>query len=92
MDYAGDVAIIGAGPVGMTLALALAQRDHSVVVLEQRARDELPQIKANHVSARSMELFRRLGVVGGVRRRGLPPDFPHDVCPSPRCSRRRPRL
>jgi 2-polyprenyl-6-methoxyphenol hydroxylase-like FAD-dependent oxidoreductase len=79
MNYAGDVAVIGAGPVGMTLALALAQRGHSVVVLEQRARDELPPIKANHVSARSMELFRRLGVASDVRRAGLPPDFPHAV-------------
>lgn len=80
MDYTADVAVIGAGPVGMTLALALAQRRHSVVVLERRTRDELPQVKANHVAARSMELFRRLGVAEDVRRAGLPPDFPHDVC------------
>jgi hypothetical protein len=80
MDYTGDVAIIGAGPVGMTLALALAHRGHSVVVLEQRPRDELPPVKSNHVSARSMELFRRLAIAADVRRAGLPPDFPHDVC------------
>jgi 2-polyprenyl-6-methoxyphenol hydroxylase-like FAD-dependent oxidoreductase len=80
MDFAGDVAIIGAGPVGMTLALAMAERGHSVVLLEQRASDQQPQIKANHVSARSMEVFRRLGVADAVRQAGLPPDFPHDVC------------
>jgi 2-polyprenyl-6-methoxyphenol hydroxylase-like FAD-dependent oxidoreductase len=80
MDFAGDVAIIGAGPVGMALALALAERGHSVVMLEQRASDQQPQIKANHVSARSMEVFRRLGVADAVRRAGLPSEFPHDVC------------
>jgi 2-polyprenyl-6-methoxyphenol hydroxylase-like FAD-dependent oxidoreductase len=80
MDFAGDVAIIGAGPVGMALALVLAERGHSVVMLEQRASDQQPQIKANHVSARSMEVFRRLGVADPVRRAGLPSEFPHDVC------------
>lgn len=80
MDFDGDVAIIGGGPVGMTLALALAERGHSVVMLEQRASDQQPQIKANHVSARSMEVFRRLGVADAARRAGLPSDFPHDVC------------
>lgn len=30
-----DVAIVGAGPVGLVLGILLAQRDHSVVILEQ---------------------------------------------------------
>jgi len=31
----GEVVIVGAGPVGLTLAILLAQRDHAVVVVEQ---------------------------------------------------------
>ncbi len=38
-----DVAIVGAGPVGATLALALAGSDLDVVVLDARASGELPR-------------------------------------------------
>ena len=74
-----DVAIIGAGPVGLTLAIDLAARGRSVVVLETRARGEPPNVKCNHVAARTMEQFRRLGVAADVRGAGLPPDYPNDV-------------
>ena len=74
-----EVAIVGAGPVGLTLAIDLASRGRSVVVLETRARGEPPNVKCNHVSARTMEQFRRLGLAGDVRNAGLPPDYPNDV-------------
>ncbi len=74
-----DVAIIGAGPVGLTLAMDLAQRGVRVLVIEQRPAGEPPSVKCNHVAARSMEIFRRLGVVREIRDNGLPPDFPHDI-------------
>jgi 2-polyprenyl-6-methoxyphenol hydroxylase-like FAD-dependent oxidoreductase len=74
-----DVVIIGAGPVGLTFAMDLAQRGVRVTVLELRERGEPPSVKCNHVSARSMELFRRLGFVGQVRNAGLPEDYPHDI-------------
>ncbi len=35
---AADIAVVGAGPVGMTLALALAGGSHSVVMIDSRAR------------------------------------------------------
>ena len=57
-----DVLIVGGGPVGLTLAMDLAQRGIEVTVLELRRRGEPPSVKCNHVAARSMELFRRLGV------------------------------
>jgi len=79
VEIHADVAIIGAGPVGMTLALALGRRGHDVVIVEQRSAGMPPPVKANHVSARSMELFRRLGVSRAVRSAGLPADFPHDI-------------
>ena len=74
-----DVLVVGAGPVGLTLAIDLAQRGVSVTVAEMRAAGEPPIGRSNVVSARSMEAFRRLGIAGAVREAGLPADYPHDV-------------
>jgi 2-polyprenyl-6-methoxyphenol hydroxylase-like FAD-dependent oxidoreductase len=74
-----SVLIVGAGPVGLTLAMNLAWRGIDVVVAETRARGEPPPPKCNHVSARSMEIFRRLGVAGKLRNAGLPPDYANDI-------------
>jgi 2-polyprenyl-6-methoxyphenol hydroxylase-like FAD-dependent oxidoreductase len=72
------VLIVGAGPVGLTLAIDLASRGVDVVVAEMRPRREPPSVKCNHVSARSMEIFRRLGVADALRNAGLPADYPND--------------
>ena len=74
-----QVLVVGAGPVGLTLAMDLAWRGIEVVVAEIRAKGEPPDVKCNHVAARSMEVFRRLGVAEPLREAGLPADFPHDV-------------
>jgi 2-polyprenyl-6-methoxyphenol hydroxylase-like FAD-dependent oxidoreductase len=74
-----DVLVVGAGPVGLTLAMNLAQRGRRVTLVETRARGQAPEPKCNHVAARSMEVFRRLGVAPALRAAGLPDDFPHDV-------------
>jgi 2-polyprenyl-6-methoxyphenol hydroxylase-like FAD-dependent oxidoreductase len=74
-----EVLIVGAGPVGLTAAMDLALRGIPVTVIERRHRGEPPSVKCNHVSARSMEIFRRLGVAGALRNAGLPPDYPNDV-------------
>ncbi|MEO6031251.1 MAG: FAD-dependent oxidoreductase, partial [Burkholderiaceae bacterium] len=50
-----------------------------VVIAESRAYGELPSVKCNHVSARSMEQYRRLGVARQLRTAGLPADYPNDV-------------
>ena len=73
-----QVLIVGAGPVGLTAAMDLASRGIDVVVAEIRPAGEPPNVKCNHVSARSMEVFRRLGIVREVREGGLPADFPND--------------
>ena len=73
------VLIAGGGPVGLTVAMDLAWRGIQVLVLETRAPGEPPSVKCNHVSARTMEIFRRLGVVQAVRNTGLPADYPNDV-------------
>ena len=72
------VLVVGGGPVGLTAAMDLASRGIEVVVAEIRRAGEPPSVKCNHVSARSMEVFRRLGIVRRVRDSGLPADFPND--------------
>ncbi len=73
------VLIVGAGPVGLTLAIDLAWRGIDVTVVETRAPAAPPEPKCNHVAARTMEIFRRLGVAEKVRQAGLPADYPHDI-------------
>jgi len=77
--YDADVFVAGAGPVGLTLAMDLSARGLRTVLAEPRRFAEPPNVKCNHVSARSMEVFRRLGIAGALRDAGLPPDYPNDV-------------
>ncbi len=74
-----SVAIVGAGPVGLCLAIDLAWRGVDVVVVEMRPAGEPPSVKCNHVASRTMELFRRWGLARAVRAAGLPDDYPNDV-------------
>src|SRR3982075_4469346 len=74
-----NVLIVGAGPVGLTLAIDLAWRGIDVTVVETRAPAAPPEPKCNHVAARTMEIFRRLGLAETVRNPGLPADYPHDI-------------
>lgn len=73
------IAIVGAGPVGMTLAIDAALRGVQVILVEARAAGEPPSAKCNTVAARTMETFRRLGVADAVRAAGLPDDYPTDT-------------
>jgi 2-polyprenyl-6-methoxyphenol hydroxylase-like FAD-dependent oxidoreductase len=73
------VIVAGGGPVGLTLAMELASRGIDVLVIERRERAEPPSVKCNHISARSMEIFRRLGVADELREAGMPSDHPHDA-------------
>lgn len=74
-----SVLIVGSGPVGMTLAMDLAWRGVDVTLVERRRPGEPPPVKCNQVSARSMEIFRHLGLAGKIRDAGLPADYPNDV-------------
>lgn len=78
-DMETEVLVVGAGPVGLTLAMDLQARGVKVVVAEVRRYLEPPNVKCNHVAARTMERFRRLGVARKLRGAGLPADYPNDV-------------
>jgi 2-polyprenyl-6-methoxyphenol hydroxylase-like FAD-dependent oxidoreductase len=73
-----QVLIVGAGPVGLTLALDLAQRGVRATLVERNATSiQLP--KMERCNMRTMEIFRRLGIAETVRDAGLPRDAPMDV-------------
>jgi 2-polyprenyl-6-methoxyphenol hydroxylase-like FAD-dependent oxidoreductase len=77
-----QVLVVGAGPVGLTLAIDLAQRGVEVLLVEKNATSiQLP--KMERCNARTMEIFRRLGIAEQVRAAGLPRDVPMDVFLAP---------
>ena len=73
-----DVLIVGAGPVGLTLAVDLGRRGVHCMLIEQKPAPEfLP--KMERCNARTMEIFRRMALAGKVRAAGLPAHVPMDV-------------
>ena len=76
-DY--DVVIVGAGPVGMTAALDLAQRGVRVAIIEKRHISAPADARCNSISSRSMEIFRSLELSEEIRASGLPDEYPTDV-------------
>jgi 2-polyprenyl-6-methoxyphenol hydroxylase-like FAD-dependent oxidoreductase len=77
-----QVLVVGAGPVGLTLAIDLAQRGVDVLLVEKNATSiQLP--KMERCNARTMEIFRRLGIADRVRAAGLPSTVPMDVFLAP---------
>ena len=73
-----DVIVVGAGPVGLTLAIDLGRRGIRCLLLERRA-TTVPWPKMDRSNARTMELYRRIGIADRVRALGYPPDIPMDV-------------
>jgi len=73
-----DVLVAGAGPVGLTLAIDLARRGVRTLLVEQQPGPD-PWPKFDRCNARTMEIFRRLGLADRVRALGYPPEAPMDV-------------
>ena len=73
-----DVLIVGAGPIGLSLAIDLGRRGIACTVLE-RSDGIIQHPKATAQNARSMEFFRRWGIAEAVKSAGAPPDYPHTV-------------
>jgi len=73
-----DVLVVGAGPVGLTLAVDLGRRGVRCTLIEQKPAPEfLP--KMERCNARTMEIFRRMGLATRVRAAGLDRSVPMDV-------------
>ena len=67
------VVVIGAGPVGLCLALALAQRDVAVTLIESMSDenflDQVPRAGSNHPT--TLEFFDRIGLYQKMEPRGI---------------------
>src|ERR1700743_209645 len=67
------VVIIGAGPVGLCLALALAQQDIPVIVIEALGDDnfleQVPRAGTNHPA--TLEMYDRIGLYAKLEPRGI---------------------
>ena len=72
------VVIAGGGPIGMTLALELASHGVRSIVLERNA-TTTRHPKMDLTNGRSMELYRRMGVVDRLRQAGVPDDHCFDI-------------
>jgi 2-polyprenyl-6-methoxyphenol hydroxylase-like FAD-dependent oxidoreductase len=73
-----DVLIVGGGPTGLTLAIDLGKRGVRCILVEQKERPAfLP--KMERANARTMEIYRRMGLAAQIRGAGLRPDCPMDV-------------
>ena len=68
------ILIVGAGPVGLGLALDLGWRGMRCMQIDQ-GDGTVEQPKIGHIAIRTMEYFRRWGIDKAVRNAGFPDDF-----------------
>jgi 3-(3-hydroxy-phenyl)propionate hydroxylase len=66
-----QVAVVGAGPVGMTAAGRLAQHGVKVMLLEQQPRHEGEGSRAICMQRETLEIWERLGIGRAVADRGV---------------------
>lgn len=71
-----DVVVLGGGPTGLCTALELNRHGIDTVLVERRTRDSVVYPTANHITTRSMELFRLWGLADRIRNGGFPTDHP----------------
>ncbi|MBY8824338.1 FAD-dependent monooxygenase [Sphingomonas colocasiae] len=73
-----DVIVAGAGPVGLSMTIDLGRRGVRTMIME-RDITTAPWPKMDRSNARTMELYRRLGLADRIRALGYPADNPMDV-------------
>ena len=73
MNASDRVIVVGAGPVGLCLALALAQQDIRVCLIEalgdDNFLDQVPRAGSNHPA--TLEMFDRIGLYAKIEPRGI---------------------
>ncbi len=73
MAKSDPLVVVGAGPVGLCLALALAQQDLAVLLIEAMTDanflDQVPRAGSNHPT--TLEFFDRVGLYQKLETRGL---------------------
>jgi len=73
IDHARPVIVVGAGPVGLCLTLALTQAGLPVTLIESRndanLLDQVPRAGTNHPA--TLEMFDRIGLYQRIEPRGL---------------------
>jgi len=69
--FDAQVAVVGAGPIGMTLAGRLAQHGVRVILLEQHPQHTGEGSKALCMQRETLEIWARLGIGEQVARRGV---------------------
>ena len=72
------VLVAGGGPVGMTVALFLAHYGVPTILVERNP-STTRHPKMDLTNGRTMELFRRIGIVDKLRDVGVPRDNPFDI-------------
>ena len=77
MENKTPVLIVGGGPVGISLAIELAWRNVSCVLVNERPTTSLHP-KGSTLNSRTMEHMRRMGLASAIRNTGLPIDNPTD--------------
>ena len=68
-----DVLVIGGGPVGLTMAVELSYRGIKNILVEKKPTTSA-LAKAIHVTARTMEQYRRLGLQATIEEASYPRD------------------
>ncbi|MGB6103841.1 MAG: FAD-dependent monooxygenase [Pusillimonas sp.] len=74
-----SVLIVGAGPVGLSLAVELGWRGIDCIVVDQQESVDVVLPRASGLSSRTMEMFRRWGIVDKVAKAGFPQDYALDI-------------
>ncbi|HEX3970824.1 MAG TPA: FAD-dependent monooxygenase, partial [Stellaceae bacterium] len=72
------VLIVGGGPVGMTLAMSLQALNVPCLIVNSETAPRWHP-KGSTQNARTMEIYRRLGIAKTLRGLGLAPDYPLDI-------------
>lgn len=77
VSHETDVLVVGGGPVGMVAAYQLALMGQPCMLVEQNTlTTRWP--KMEFTRSRSMELFRKMGLVDELREQGVPENFRFD--------------